>query len=44
MAPEGGWYAYRIVAGEAERGVAHTTSGPCLQHNLVAVLEKGEAA
>jgi len=34
----------RIIAGEAERGVAHATSGPCLQHNLVAVLEKGEAA
>lgn len=29
----------RIVAGEARRGVAHATSGPCLQHNLVAVLE-----
>ncbi len=30
----------RIVSGEAERGVAHATSGPCLQHNLVTVLEK----
>ena len=30
----------RIVAGEAERGVAHATSGPCLQHNLVTVVEK----
>lgn len=30
----------RIVDGEARRGVAHATSGPCLQHNLVAVLEK----
>ena len=29
----------RIVAGDARRGVAHATSGPCLQHNLVAVLE-----
>ena len=29
----------RIIAGEASRGVAHATSGPCLQHNLVAVLE-----
>jgi acetyl-CoA acetyltransferase len=29
----------RIINGEAERGVAHATSGPCLQHNLVAVLE-----
>ncbi|MGB1140533.1 MAG: lipid-transfer protein [Halioglobus sp.] len=34
----------RIVAGEAERGVAHATSGPCLQHNMVTVIEKGEAA
>jgi acetyl-CoA acetyltransferase len=30
----------RIVDGQAQRGVAHATSGPCLQHNLVAVLEK----
>jgi acetyl-CoA acetyltransferase len=30
----------RIVAGEAARGLAHATSGPCLQHNLVTVLEK----
>ncbi|MEZ5569395.1 MAG: lipid-transfer protein [Halioglobus sp.] len=30
----------RITAGEAARGVAHATSGPCLQHNLVTVLEK----
>ena len=29
----------RIVNGEAQRGVAHVTSGPCLQHNLVTVLE-----
>jgi acetyl-CoA acetyltransferase len=29
----------RIVCGEIARGVAHATSGPCLQHNLVAVLE-----
>ncbi|MFK8051185.1 MAG: lipid-transfer protein [Halioglobus sp.] len=29
----------RIVSGEAQRGVAHATSGPCLQHNLVTVLE-----
>ncbi|MCP5149020.1 MAG: lipid-transfer protein [Pseudomonadales bacterium] len=29
----------RIAAGEIRRGVAHATSGPCLQHNLVAVLE-----
>lgn len=25
----------RIASGEAQRGVAHATSGPCLQHNLV---------
>jgi acetyl-CoA acetyltransferase len=30
----------RLVSGEAERGLAHATSGPCLQHNLVTVLEK----
>lgn len=29
----------RIIAGEAHCGVAHATSGPCLQHNLVTVLE-----
>jgi acetyl-CoA acetyltransferase len=34
----------RIISGEAKRGVAHATSGPCLQHNLVAVLERAEKA
>lgn len=34
-----GEVANRISAGEADRGVAHATSGPCLQQNLVAVLE-----
>ncbi len=29
----------RIIDGKAGRGVAHATSGPCLQHNLVTVLE-----
>jgi len=29
----------RIIAGEARRGVAHATSGPCLQHNMITVLE-----
>ncbi len=29
----------RIISGDAKRGLAHATSGPCLQHNLVAVLE-----
>ena len=34
-----GEVAMRIIKGEANRGVAHATSGPCLQQNLVAVLE-----
>ncbi len=34
-----GEVANRITAGEANRGVAHATSGPCLQQNLVCVLE-----
>ncbi|MBK6855363.1 MAG: thiolase domain-containing protein [Microthrixaceae bacterium] len=34
-----GEVANRIAAGEADRGVAHATSGPCLQQNLVTVLE-----
>lgn len=33
--------ANRISAGEASRGVAHATSGPCLQQNMVCVLEGG---
>jgi acetyl-CoA acetyltransferase len=35
--------AARIARGEARRAVAHATSGPCLQQNLVCVLE-GEGA
>ena len=31
--------ATRISSGDANRAVAHATSGPCLQQNLVAVLE-----
>jgi acetyl-CoA acetyltransferase len=31
--------AARIMAGGADRTVAHATSGPCLQQNLVCVLE-----
>ncbi len=31
--------ATRITKGEANRALAHATSGPCLQQNLVAVLE-----
>jgi acetyl-CoA acetyltransferase len=34
-----GEVAARIHSGEAGRGVAHATSGPCLQQNLVCVLE-----
>ena len=33
--------AKRIMAGEARRGVAHASSGPALQQNLVCVLEGG---
>ena len=29
----------RIAAGEAGRGIAHASSGPCLQQNMVVVLE-----
>jgi hypothetical protein len=32
-----------IAAGKARRAVAHATSGPCLQQNLVAVLERDSA-
>jgi acetyl-CoA acetyltransferase len=31
--------AQRVISGEAGRAVAHATSGPCLQQNLVCVLE-----
>jgi hypothetical protein len=31
--------ATRIMAGQAGRAVAHATSGPCLQQNLVGVVE-----
>jgi acetyl-CoA acetyltransferase len=34
--------ASRIRLGEARRAVAHATSGPCLQQNLVCVLEGPE--
>jgi acetyl-CoA acetyltransferase len=34
-----GEVAGRITSGEADRGVAHATSGPCLQQNMVCVLE-----
>ena len=31
--------ADRVAAGDAGRAVAHATSGPCLQQNLVCVIE-----
>jgi acetyl-CoA acetyltransferase len=31
--------AQRVMGGEARRALAHATSGPCLQQNLVCVLE-----
>jgi acetyl-CoA acetyltransferase len=34
-----GEVARRIADGTADRGLAHATSGPCLQQNLVCVLE-----
>ena len=34
--------ASRITRGDAERALAHATSGPCLQQNLVCVLEAGK--
>ncbi|MFT5481586.1 MAG: acetyl-CoA acetyltransferase [Halieaceae bacterium] len=34
-----GEVAQRIIDGKYQRGVAHATSGACLQHNLVTVLE-----
>ncbi len=32
--------ALRVARGDARRAVAHATSGPCLQQNLVCVLER----
>lgn len=34
-----GQAAARLAAGEGRRALAHATSGPCLQQNLIAVLE-----
>ncbi len=39
-----GEVARRISAGDADRGVAHATQGPCLQQNLVCVLAADRAA
>ncbi|WP_419993111.1 thiolase domain-containing protein [Streptomyces boninensis] len=36
--------AARIQRGDSDRAVAHATSGPCLQQNLVAVLEGAKAS
>jgi acetyl-CoA acetyltransferase len=33
--------ARRVIDGSADRAIAHATSGPCLQQNLVCVLEAG---
>ena len=33
--------AQRVLDGRARRAVAHATSGPCLQQNLVCVIEGG---
>lgn len=37
-----GEVAQRIIKGDYKRGVAHATSGPCLQQNMVVVLEGSE--
>ncbi|WP_101756832.1 thiolase domain-containing protein [Oceanicoccus sp. KOV_DT_Chl] len=37
-----GEVARRIISGQYQRGVAHATSGPCLQQNIVLVLEGAE--
>jgi len=34
-----GEVATRIISGEADRGVAHGTQGPCLQQNIVGLME-----
>jgi acetyl-CoA acetyltransferase len=36
-----GHAALRVARGDARRALAHATSGPCLQQNLVCVLEAG---
>jgi acetyl-CoA acetyltransferase len=38
-----GEVADRIVDGRASRGIAHAAQGPCLQQNLVCVLEGSES-
>jgi acetyl-CoA acetyltransferase len=39
-----GEVARRIWTGDVQRGVAHATSGPCLQQNMVCVLEGDDSA
>jgi acetyl-CoA acetyltransferase len=39
-----GEVARRIWSGDAQRGVAHATSGPCLQQNMVTVLDGDDSA
>ena len=34
-----GWAAQEIMSGRADRALAHATSGPALQQNLVCVME-----
>lgn len=39
-----GEVAQRVIDGTADRGVAHATSGACLQQNLVCVLEGSDGS
>ena len=39
-----GEVATRITNGDANHGVAHAASGPCLQQNMVVVLEGDDSA
>jgi hypothetical protein len=32
--------AESVMSGNADRSVGHATNGPCLQHNLLCLLEK----
>ncbi len=34
--------AQSILDGRAERSVGHATNGPCLQHNLLCLMERRE--
>lgn len=37
-----GWAADAVMTGEAVRAVGHATNGPCLQHNLLVLMEAGD--